>query len=91
MTHYVFVPKYRRRVLRGKIATRLKDLFYKACELNRWWIEEIKILTDHVHVLIQIQPNKSTSEVANILKGGSSRILRKEFSELEEFLWGDSF
>ena len=91
MLHLVFLPKYRKRILRGKVATRLKDLFYKACVVNNWWIEEIKILTDHVHMLIQIQPSISVSKVVNQLKGGSSRTLRKEFPELEEFLWGDSF
>ena len=91
MIHLVFLPKYRKRILRGKVATRLKDLFFKACEVNNWWIEEITILHDHVHMLIQIQPNLSISKVVNQLKGGSSRILRKEFPELEEFLWGDSF
>ena len=35
--------------------------------------------------------SKSVSYVANLLKGGTSRILRAEFPELEEFLWGESF
>ena len=91
MFHLVFAPKYRRRILRGKVANRVRDLFYEACKVNWWWIEEIKIIVDHVHLLIQIQPTESVSQVVNRLKGGSSRILRKEFPELEEFLWGDSF
>lgn len=89
--HLVFVPKYRKRVLRGKVAYRLQVLFYEAAEVNMWWIEEIKVLTDHVHMMIQIQPTEAISDVVQRLKGGSSRILRKEFPELEEFLWGDSF
>ena len=47
--------------------------------------------TDHVHILIQIKPSESVAEVVHILKGGTSRVIRKEFPELEEFLWGDSF
>ena len=89
--HLVFIPKYRKRVLRGKVAYRVQGLFYEACKVNNWWIDEIKVLTDHVHMMIQIQPTESVSEVVQRLKGGSSRILRKEFPELEEFLWGDSF
>ena len=46
---------------------------------------------DHVHVMIRYHPRESIAEVVQILKGGTSRILRKEFPELEEFLWGDSF
>lgn len=43
-----------------------------------------------MHVLIQIKPSDSIAEVVQVLKGGTSRIIRKEFPELEEFLWGDS-
>lgn len=78
-------------MLRGKIVSRLKKLLYDACKLNQWWINEINIQTDHVHILIQIKPSESVSEVVQILKGGTSRVIRKEFPELEEFLWGNSF
>ena len=64
---------------------------YEACKMNRWWIEEMSIQPDHVHVMIQIKPSESVAEVVQILKGGTSRVIRKEFPELEEFLWGDSF
>jgi len=89
--HVVWIPKYRKRVLRGKIAVRLKRLLYEACKTNRWWISEISIQEDHVHIVIQTNPRESVSEVVQILKGGTSRVIRKEFPELEEFLWGDSF
>lgn len=59
--------------------------------MNRWWIGELAIEPDHVHVLIQYHPRESIADVVQILKGGSSRVIRKEFPELEEFLWGDSF
>lgn len=44
-----------------------------------------------MHAVIQINPSDSVSEVVKILKGGTSKVIRKEFPELEEFLWGDSF
>jgi len=31
-----------------------------------------------------------SQELSNSSRGGSSKIIRKEFPELEEFLWGDS-
>ena len=89
--HLVWVPKYRERVLRGKIVSRLKKLLYEACKINRWWISKLSIQDDHVHILIQIKPSECVADVVQILKGGTSRIIRKEFPELEEFLWGDSF
>ncbi len=39
----------------------------------------------------QFPPTYSVAEVVQMFKGGTSRKLRKEFPELEEFLWGDSF
>ncbi len=89
--HLVWIPKYRKRVLRGKIVSRLKKLLYEACKLNQWWIGELNIQDNHVHILMQIKPSETVAEVVQILKGGTSRVIRKEFPELEEFLWGDSF
>jgi len=51
----------------------------------------MSIQEDHIHVMIQIKPSESVCHVVQILKGGSSRVIRSEFPELEEFLWGDSF
>jgi putative transposase len=91
MYHLVWIPKYRKRVLKGKIAERLSELFYQCAEMNRWEIEELNIQPDHVHMMIQLKTTISISNAVQSLKGGSSRIIRKEFPELEEFLWGDSF
>jgi putative transposase len=89
--HLVWIPKYRKRILIGKLVIRLRELFYECAKLNSWKIEELKIMKDHVHMLIQLKPNIALSKVVQFFKGGSSKIIRKEFSELEEFLWGDSF
>ncbi|HMK55060.1 MAG TPA: IS200/IS605 family transposase [Dissulfurispiraceae bacterium] len=88
--HLVWIPKYRKRVLRGEIAARVKQLLHQACNVNRWMMSEVSVSEDHVHVLIQISPRESVAEVVKILKGGTSRVIRTEFPELEEFLWGDS-
>ncbi len=58
--------------------------------MNRWWISELSIREDHVHVIIQTNPSDSVAEVVQRLKGGTSRMIRKEFPELQEFLWGES-
>ena len=59
--------------------------------MNGWWISEMSIQADHVHIVVQIPPHVSVAEVVQIFKGGTSRVLRKEFPEMEEFLWGESF
>jgi putative transposase len=91
LAHLVWCPKYRRRLLIGKVAIRLKELLMQACQVNGWRIHELSIQRDHVHLLIQINPRESIAGVVQILKGGSSYIIRREYPELEEFLWGNSF
>ena len=54
-------------------------------------IQELNIQPDHVHLLLEIKPSISVSKAMQYLKGGSSRVIREEFPELEEFLWGESF
>ena len=89
--HLVWVPKYRRRVLEGPVAARLEVLLRQAAEINRWQVHELAAQPDHVHLLLQIRPTEDVSSVVNLLKGGTSRVLRAEFPDLREFLWGDSF
>lgn len=91
MYHIVWIPKYRKRILRGAIAKRLEELFLQCAEMNRWRIDELNIQVDHVHMLIQLRPDISVSRAVQLLKGGSSKVIRAEYPELEEFLWGDSF
>ena len=89
--HIVFRPKYRKRVLQFKLAHRLKELLKQCCEVNDWCIHELEVMPDHVHLLLQINPKESIADVMHIIKGGSSKVIRDEFPELEEFLWGDKF
>jgi len=80
-----------KRVLHGAVATRLDELLRQACEVNGWGLRELNVQQDHVHLLVQVAPSQSVSCVVKILKGGTSRVLRAEFPELEEFLWGKQF
>lgn len=89
--HLVFRPKYRKRVLRFELKNRLYTLFKQCSEVNDWIIHECEIMPDHVHLLMQINPDDSISKVMQVIKGGSARVIRDEFPEIEEFLWGDSF
>ena len=91
MYHLVWIPKYRKRILKGKLAERLEELFHQCAEVNDWIIEELNIQVDHVHMMIQLKTTVSVSKAVQLLKGGSSKKVREEFPELEEFLWGDSF
>jgi putative transposase len=90
--HFTFIPKYRKQVIRGKLKKRLIELFYECADTNHWIIHKLEVLSEHIHILIQLNPKDSPASAMQFLKGGSSIVLRKEFaSELQAFLWGDSF
>jgi putative transposase len=91
MYHIVWIPKYRKRILRGEIASRIEELLRECAMMNRWEIHELNIQVDHVHMLVQLRPNVSVSKAVQLFKGGSSKVIREEYPKLEEFLWGDSF
>lgn len=89
--HLVWVPKYRRRVLNEPVAVRLEELLRQACEVRGWGLQEMNVQPDHVHLLIQVSPTDSVAGVMQSLKGGTAQLLRAQFPEMTEFLWGDSF
>ena len=63
---------------------------YECASMNKWFIHELEILPDHVHLLLQLPPVCPVPKAMMYLKGGTSRVIRQEYPELEEFLWGDS-
>ena len=89
--HVVFIPKYRKRVLKGKIAQIIRHEIYEGVKINRWWVEELNIQKDHVHILIQIHANETISNVVKRIKGATSRTLRKKYQNIKEFVWGKNF
>lgn len=91
MYHIVWLPKYRKRVLKGVLAERILSLLQECAEVNDWAIKELGIQPDHIHMLVQLKPSISVSKAVQLFKWKSSRIIRKEFPELLEFYWGDSF
>ena len=75
----------------GKVAVRLRSLWYEAAEVNRWWVSEMSIQRDHAHLLVQYRADESVAQVVQKLKGGSSMFLRRDFPELEEWTWEGGF
>ena len=90
MYHIVWIPKYRKRVLKGNLADRIKELLVQCAEVNSWQVHEMNVQVDHVHAIVQLDTKISVAKAVQLFKGGSSKKIREEFPELEEFLWGDS-
>ncbi len=84
--HVIFCPKYRRRVLSEDIACRLKELLSAKQEEYGYELLEAEVMTDHVHLLIDVNPRVGVYAVVTKIKGYTSRTLREEFPHLKSRL-----
>jgi len=91
--HVVWCPKYRRRVLGGRVATRLNELLDEIAADNDWQIVARDVMPDHVHIFVRVRPTDSPAEVARKVKGRTSRVLRAELAWLgrRRVLWSKSY
>jgi putative transposase len=86
--HFVWTTKYRKPVLTGAVAARVRELVREVCRTNELEILQGHVAKDHVHVLISAPPNISPSKVMQYIKGKSSRKLLMEFRHLNREFWG---
>ena len=92
--HVVFCPKYRRKVLINGVDARLKELLNSKARELRTDIVEMEVMPDHVHLLIQCDPQFGIHRVVKQLKGYTSHVLRQEFPILKRrlpSLWTNSY
>lgn len=92
--HVVWCPKYRRKVLVNGIAVRLKELIEEICCELRIDVIEMEIMPDHVHLLMEVDPQFGIHKAVKQIKGRTSRILRQEFGTLRSrlpSLWTNSY
>ncbi|MGG4095758.1 MULTISPECIES: IS200/IS605 family transposase [Paenibacillus] len=91
--HFVFCPRYRRKVLVKQVEIRFKELLAEICHQNNWIIVEMGVMPDHVHLFLNCLPTDSSSDVMAKVKEVTSRILRQEFEHLAHLpsLWTRSF
>ena len=74
--HIVWCPKYRRKILVGNVEARLKELIVESCINMNVDIIEMEIMPDHVHILIEVDPQFGVHKVVKNIKGKTSKILR---------------
>ena len=70
--HVVFIPKYRRKVLFGRLRQELGDVFRVLARQKECEVEEGHLLSDHVHMLISIPPKHSVAQIVGYIKGKSA-------------------
>jgi putative transposase len=92
--HVIWCPKYRRKVLVDDVAIRLRELIQQIATELRAGIIELEIMPDHVHLLVEIDPQFGIHRLVKRLKGTTSRVLRNEFPWLKSripTLWTNSY
>lgn len=91
--HGVWCPKYRRRVLGGRVALRLNELLDEIADENDWQIVAREVMPDHVHIFVRVGPTDSPAEVVRKFKGRTCRVLRAELAWLgrQRVLWSSSY
>jgi putative transposase len=89
--HLVWIPKYRKKVLVGDVALRVRDLIRQIAMEHEIQVISGKVASDHIHVLISYRPNHDISKIVQWLKGISSRVLLQEFPHLRKKFWGRHF
>jgi putative transposase len=89
--HLVWLPKYRKPVLTGDVAVRVRDLIRQIAAEHELEIISGKVARDHVHVFVGYRPNQDVSQIMQWLKGISSRVLLQEFPHLRKRFWGRHF
>lgn len=91
--HVIWCPKYRRRVLVGRVELRLKAIIDEVVDEAGGEVIEVEVMPDHVHLLVEIPPTVPLSRFIGLVKGRSSRLLRAEFVHLRRLpsLWSPSW
>lgn len=92
--HVVWCPKYRRPVIDGAVDVRLKQLIAEVCAERECNIIELETMPDHVHLLVECDPQYGIHRLVKQIKGRSSRVLRQEFDSLRSrlpTLWTNSY
>ena len=92
--HIVWCPKYRRKVIVGAVEARLKELIHQICSELCVEIIAMELMPDHVHLILDVDPQFGVHKVVKTIKGRTSFVLRSEFRNLTTklpTLWTNSY
>ena len=80
--HIVFIPKYRRKVMYGKVRADIREIIKVLCRYKKVEIIEGAVCLDHVHLCVSIPPKMAVSEFMGHLKGKSALMIFDKHPEL---------
>ncbi len=90
--HIVWVPKYRYRILSGKIGHEVENCIRAFTEHQGCEVIELSVQIDHVHLLVMVPPKVSISGFVGTVKGRTAIRVLNQFRELKgKPYWGNHF
>ena len=81
--HIVFAPKYRRQDIYGKIRVDIGKMLRMLCDRKGIKIIEAELCKDHIHMLVQIPPKYSVSDIVGYLKGKGSLMIFDRYANMK--------
>lgn len=87
-------PKYRRSVLVDGVDVRLKEIIAEVAREHGAILDTLDVMPDHVHIVVDVDPQFGIHRLVKLMKGRSSRLLRQEFPRLRSrlpTLWTNSY
>ena len=88
--HIVFIPKYRKKVLYGKLMQDVREILKTLCKYKKVEIVSGAVCTDHVHLCVSVPPKYSISDFMGYLKGKSTLMIYDRHPELQS-KWDKAF
>ncbi len=89
--HLVWITKYRKPVLKGAIAYRVREMIRDICTRSDVEIIKGHVSSDHVHLFVSIPPQVTISRFVQQVKGKTSHKLLSEFPQVRKIYWGRHF
>lgn len=89
--HLVLVTKYRRQVIDNEISNYAKATFERISESYHINLVEWKHDKEHVHIMFKAQPKTELTKFINTYKSASSRLIKRDYPRVKQFLWKEMF
>ena len=90
--HIVWVPKYRFRILTGRVGREVENCIRAFSEQKGCQLVELNVQIDHVHLLVNVPPKVSISNYMGTLKGRTAIRVFNKFRDLKKKpYWGNKF
>ena len=86
--HIVWITKYRKKIIVGVVAERVRELIRGICKEHEVGIIKGHVAKDHVHLFVSVPPQTAISKLVQYLKGKSSYKLLQENKGLSREFWG---